>query len=188
MSTYSPPAHLNTPVMSLPLPLLRGTITLSEALDEDDDILKELSYPDKRLNFYCYLYQHRKAIEDLVAFHLGVRKDACKVAGEFSEWVHGSFNACVPVSIDKSATCGAGKVFIRFPLPYKVGESQCPGNAEEKLRCEVATYIWIQSHCPDILIPCLRGFGFAGGLSVCDSTLSILIERILTRQHSVHCS
>ena len=174
--------------MSHSLPLLRRTITLSEALDEDDDILNELSYPDKRLEFYCYLYQHRKDIEDIVAFHLGVPKDACTVAVEFREWVHGSFNACVPVYINKSVTFGAEKVFIRFPLPYKVGESQFPGNAEEKLRCEVATYIWIQSHCPDVPIPCLRGFGFPGGLSVCESTLSLLIERMLTRRHPVHSS
>ncbi|RMD39548.1 hypothetical protein DV735_g5580, partial [Chaetothyriales sp. CBS 134920] len=55
------------------------------------------------------------------------------------------------------------KFIIRFPLPYKVDGPKSAGNADEKLRCEVATYIWIQDHCPDIPIPRLRGFGFSSG-------------------------
>lgn len=103
--------------------------------------LHELSYPQERLNFYFYLLEHREDIEKLVSFHLGVLRDTCKAAKDFREWVHGSFNACVPIYIDDTAKTRVKKVFIRFPLPYKVGESQYPGNAEEKLRCEVATYI-----------------------------------------------
>ena len=67
------------------LPLLRSTITLEEALGEDDDILHELSYPEKRLDFFYYLFQHRSDVEATVSFHLGVAKDACKVAPEFRE-------------------------------------------------------------------------------------------------------
>ncbi|KAH9877881.1 hypothetical protein J1614_003098 [Plenodomus biglobosus] len=152
--------------MSCSLPLLKRRITLEEALVEDDDVLHELSYPQERLNFYFYLLEHREDIEKLVSFHLGVPRETCKAAKDFREWVHGSFNACVPIYIDDTAKIRVKKVFIRFPLPYKVGESQYPGNAEEKLRCEVATYIWIQNNCPDIPIPCLRGFGFPKGRSV----------------------
>lgn len=99
---------------------------------------------------------------------LSTANTVCKVAEEFREWVYGSFNACILVYIDDSVKFHTKKVFIRFPLPYKVGELQHPGNAEEKLRCEVATYMWIQSNCPDVPIPCLRGFGFPGGRSVCE--------------------
>jgi hypothetical protein len=53
-----------------------------------------------------------------------------------------------------------------FPLPYKVGESRNPGNVDEKLRCEAATFIWIHENCPEILIPQLWGFGLVGGQSV----------------------
>ena len=113
------------------LPLLRRSITLQEALGEDEDILLELSYPEKRLDFFYHLFQQRKEIEAIVAFHLGVPKDVCKVAAKFKEWIHGSFNACIPVYIGGSANLQTGKVFIRFPLPYKVGESRCPGNADE---------------------------------------------------------
>lgn len=149
------------------LRLLKQSVTLEEALRSEIDILQELSYPDKRLDFFCYLYERRKEIESLVSFRVGVSEDACKVAGDFKEWVHGSFNACVPVYINEPLHHNR-KVFVRFPLPYKLGESQFPRNSEEKLRCEVATYIWIQTHCPDVPIPRLRGFGFPGGWSVCD--------------------
>jgi hypothetical protein len=153
--------------MTCSLPLLKRRISLEEALEEDDDVLHELSYPQKRLDFYFYLLEHRQDIEELVSFHLGVPRETCNAAKDFREWVHGSFNACIPIYIDDTARFRVKKVFIRFPLPYKVGESQYPGNAEEKLRCEVATYIWIQNNCPDIPMPCLRGFGFPNGQSVC---------------------
>lgn len=65
----------------------------------------------------------------------------------------------------KAAKVPVKKVFVRLPLPYKVGEAPYPGNAEEKLRCEAATYIWIQNNCPDVPIPHLRGFGFSNGHS-----------------------
>jgi hypothetical protein len=52
------------------------------------------------------------------------------------------------------------------PFPYKIGEEAFPGIAEEQLRSETATYIWIYDNCPDIPIPKLWGFGVAGGLSV----------------------
>ncbi|KAF2453057.1 hypothetical protein BDY21DRAFT_388290 [Lineolata rhizophorae] len=136
--------------MSRSLPLLKGSITLEDALTEDSDVLHELSYPEKRLDFYVYLSEHRQHLEELVSFHLGVPKETCKAARDFREWVHGSFNACVPVYVDETAKC-------------RVKKSQFPGNAEEKLRCEVATYIWIENNCPDISIPRLRGFGFPSG-------------------------
>lgn len=172
-STVPGPVHVS---MLRSLPLLKRTITLDEALSEDNNILQELSYPEKRLDFFYYLFQHRPEIEAIVSFHLGVTKDAC-TTGEVNEWVHGSFNACIPVYINDSTKC-LKKVYIRFPLPYKVGELQYPGNGEEKLRCEVATYIWMQSNCPDIPIPYLRGFGFPGGQTVRDSapTLPLLFR------------
>ncbi|TPX15568.1 uncharacterized protein E0L32_004266 [Thyridium curvatum] len=57
------------------------------------------------------------------------------------------------------------KAIIRFPLPYKIGEEHYPGNVDEKLRCEAATYAWLQSHCPAVPTPRLLGFGFPGGHS-----------------------
>ncbi|KAH8710096.1 hypothetical protein GQ44DRAFT_626978, partial [Phaeosphaeriaceae sp. PMI808] len=51
-------------------------------------------------------------------------------------------------------------------------------NAEEKLRCEVAAYIWIESNCPDIPIPCLRGFGFRNGQSFSAPENTPVVARI----------
>lgn len=145
---------------STSLPLLAGGITLSEALDEEDDILKKLTYPEKRLDFCGYLHAHAKDMEAVVSHHLHVSREACRTPW-VNEWIHGSFNICIPIYVH-----GEKRVIIRFPLPYKIGESTSPGNAEEKLRCEVATYAWMQSHCPSIPIPRLWGFSFPSGLSV----------------------
>ncbi|OBT56003.1 hypothetical protein VE04_03024 [Pseudogymnoascus sp. 24MN13] len=68
---------------------------------------------------------------------------------------------CLPVYIDHWKKRPGRKVMIRFPLPYKVGELNYPGNANEKVRCEAATYVWIRENCPDVPIPHLWGFAFA---------------------------
>ncbi|RAL14569.1 uncharacterized protein BO97DRAFT_386335 [Aspergillus homomorphus CBS 101889] len=149
--------------MQRALPLLHGQVTLFTALDDDDNVLQELSYPELRLEFYIYLYQHRTVIESIVSYHLNLhRKQTCRV-GEVKDWIAGSFNVCIPVEIDGHDENAPKRVLIRFPLPYKVGEIQHPGNADEKLRCEAATFIWIRQNCPSIPMPRLRGFAFAQG-------------------------
>lgn len=145
---------------STTLPLLAGKITLSDALEDENDILEQLSYPAKRSDFCADLVTHSDDIKDIVSHHLGVSGASCQVPA-VEEWIHGSFNVCIPVYVNEEK-----KAIIRFPLPYKVGESTHQGNAEEKIRCEVATYAWMQTNCPSIPIPTLWGFGFPGGPSV----------------------
>lgn len=145
------------------LPLLHGQISLSAALDDDDNVLQELSYPERRVEFYVYLYQHRTVIESIVSYHMNLnKKQTCRVE-EVKYWISGSFNVCIPVVIDGQDGRTPKRVLMRFPLPYKVGESQQPGNSDEKLRCEAATYIWTRQNCPSIPIPQLWGFAFAQG-------------------------
>ena len=146
--------------MSLSLPLLTGDITLSEALADESDVLQQLAYPEQRLAFYGFLRAHAGEIESIVSHHLGVPRNSCR-APWVDEWIHGSFNVCIPIYVD-----GRRRVVLRLPLPYKIGESTNPGNAEEKLRSEAATYAWIQTHCPSVPIPRLWGFGFPEGSSV----------------------
>lgn len=67
---------------------------------------------------------------------------------------------CLPIHVKNRKNHSEKRVIIRFPLPYKVGEEFFPGNAEEKLRCEAATYIWIQESCPNIPIPHLLDLHF----------------------------
>ncbi|PYI36229.1 hypothetical protein BP00DRAFT_472418 [Aspergillus indologenus CBS 114.80] len=145
------------------LPLLQGSITLDEALDREEDMLLELSFPTSRVEFFVSLYSRRHDIATLVAEHLLLsRCDQCFV-GEVKEWIHGSFNVCIPVRVEGRAKGLPRRVMIRFPLPYKVGEALNPGNVDEKLRCEAATFIWIRQQQLDVPLPQLWGFGFPGG-------------------------
>jgi len=148
------------------LPLLYGKMTLAEALDEEDNMLFPLGYSRQREDFLFWIYEHREAFKALVSLHLGLANSETCRFGEFREWKHGSFNVCIPVYMDNWRKHPGKRVLLRLPLLYKVGESTCPGNADEKLRAEVAAFIWIQNNCPDIPIPFLWGFGFPGGQSV----------------------
>jgi hypothetical protein len=154
--------------MAFTLPLIRQQISLEDALMDDRDIVQELSYPEERINFWYRLYKSRSQIEEVISQHLNIPASEF-ILGDLKEWVHGSFNACLPFHINQSWRTSRlpKKGIIRFPLPYKIGEDPCPGNVEEKLRCEAATYIWLQKYCPDIPVPHLLGFGVPGGPSVC---------------------
>ncbi|KAF3897577.1 hypothetical protein GY631_1545 [Trichophyton interdigitale] len=152
------------------LPLLRGKTTLEDALVQEEDMLIRLSLVDKRFDFFLWIVQHKKEIQELVSFQLGLASpEQCRV-GEVKEWLHGSFNVCVPIYVNKGVTPTEKRLLIRFPLPYKIGETNYPGNADEKLRCEVATYVWMQENCPDVPIPKLWGFGFVDGQTFVDSS------------------
>jgi len=96
-----------------------------------------------------------------VLFHLRLSK--YRVA-EKESWICGSYNVCIPVYISPTSDA---RVLVRIPLPHKVGEAEFPGNVEEKLRCEAASYLWIQEHCPKIPILYLFGSGFPDGQTVC---------------------
>lgn len=146
------------------LPLLHGEITLESALDDDDNMLQALAYPQKRFEYFVYLWKQRSEIEAIVSYHLGLHKgETCQI-GEVKDWMAGSFNVCIPVTVNR-AKSRSTRVIIRFPLPYKVGELQRPGNAEEKIRTEAATFIWIRENCPRVPIPYLWGFGLPDGES-----------------------
>ncbi|RAK94065.1 hypothetical protein BO79DRAFT_241647 [Aspergillus costaricaensis CBS 115574] len=143
------------------LPLLRGkSISLEDALADDDNILHRLDYPQKQQDFWSYLVSIRADIEATVAFHLSARY--CRVDEE-SNWMFGSYNVCIPVWINPPSD---KRVLVRIPLPYKIGEETKPGNVDEKLRCETATYIWIRQNCPSVPIPLLHGFAFPDGQTV----------------------
>jgi hypothetical protein len=147
---------------ALSLPLLHGSTTLADALEEEENMITRLAYPSQGVDFFVWILEHREDFEAIVSYDLCLgAAEVCRF-GEVAEWLHGSFNVCIPIYIDKCR-----KVMLRIPLPYKVGESTHPGNEDEKLRTEVATFIWLEENCPDVPIPFLWGFGFPGGRSVC---------------------
>ncbi|KAF6787339.1 aminoglycoside phosphotransferase [Colletotrichum sojae] len=83
---------------------------------------------------------------------------------DFSRCIMGSFNVCIPVCVKSTHNQGAAtRLFLRCAMPHKLAESRSPGSVDEKTRCEVATYAWMQRNCPDVRIPYLYGFGLSDG-------------------------
>lgn len=147
--------------------LLHGEIEYNDAKESDRNILHELSYWEQERQYINYLYQRRELIKEIVVHHLGLNStDTCHLADQ-EHWMHGSFNICIRVDINRRNHSPSEQVIIRFPLPYRVGESSCPGNANEKILCEAGTYAWLQENCPDVPIPQLHGFGLSTGQTVC---------------------
>ncbi|EEP79686.1 predicted protein [Uncinocarpus reesii 1704] len=149
--------------------LLKGEITYSAAQDQEINILQRLAYPEQRTQFFASLHQQQGWMQAIVAHHLGLSSvKACRIA-DMKQWLHGSFNVCVPVTVTNPARFRLAKgqtekqFMLRLPLPYRVGESYCPGNGDEKVRCESGTYAWLQQNAPEIPIPELYGFALSTG-------------------------
>ncbi|QPG98623.1 hypothetical protein C2857_007799 [Epichloe festucae Fl1] len=144
-------------------PLLSGPITLSAARAKSSNVLHALAYPQQKEDFYERIERHRPLLAHVVAHHLGTESTEIDISPQ-EYWRHGSFNLCVPtrVDVDRSVKPAVPEfVFLRFPLPYRVGEATNPGNSDEKVNCEAATYAWLQENCPSVPIPKLYGFGLS---------------------------
>lgn len=170
-----------------PRRLLRGEITYDAAKEQDSNILHELGYRDQKLRFFTHLYRNRGRIAAIAAHHLGLASaDTCHV--DVEDWIHGSFNVCIRIDVEFQGKDHDKQLMIRFPLPYRIGENCCPGNADQKVRCEVGTYAWLQENCPSVPIPRLYGFGLSTGHTVCH--FYIFQELLLTvpsSQFSITC-
>lgn len=131
--------------------------SLKKALAGDDNVLVSMRYPALRDEFLSSIEASKAAIEELVRLQL--RIPSCRMSVR-EVWGSGSFNVAIPIRLPKI------DVYLRLPLPYRSGEDQHPGNVEEKLRTEIASYIWLQENCPDVPIPILHAFGLPDGLTV----------------------
>ncbi|KID72919.1 uncharacterized protein G6M90_00g004750 [Metarhizium brunneum] len=141
--------------------LLSGPVTLSAATAKSRNVLHALEYPQQKEDFYKRMETHRPLLADLVAHHLGTKPPDVTISSQ-DYWRHGSFNLCIPVHVNPSAKPKPPQlVLLRFPLPYRVGEALRPGNSDEKVNCEAATYAWLQENCPSVPIPQLYGFGLS---------------------------
>ncbi|TWU71417.1 hypothetical protein ED733_001390 [Metarhizium rileyi] len=141
--------------------LLAGPITLSAAKSKSRNVLHALQFVQQKHDFYSRIESHRRLLPDLIAHHLNTESANIIISGQ-EYWRHGSFNLCVPVLVDNSANPTLPQfVMIRFPLPYRVGEATYPGNSDEKINSEAATYAWLQENCPSVPIPHLYGFGLS---------------------------
>jgi hypothetical protein len=117
---------------------------LDRVLSNDDNIFARIEHSRQKEIFWNFLQCHRAEIKAIVSFHLCLK--TCQV-GDVKTWISGSFNVCIPVYINPPSDAF---VLIRIPLPYKLVEAKYPGNVDEKLRCEVASYLWIQENCLEI--------------------------------------
>ncbi|KAK2796770.1 hypothetical protein FQN50_009451 [Emmonsiellopsis sp. PD_5] len=142
--------------------LLNRQITYSEAKEvETKNILQELTYVTLAASFRDHLAKNSATIKAIVAHHLYLAPESCRIdISDHTEWINGSFNLCVPVSVQFQNQKARRRFVMRFPLPYKVAG---PANGDEKIRCEAATYAWLNLECPSIPTTCLHGFGLSTG-------------------------
>ncbi|KAK2807024.1 hypothetical protein FQN50_005598 [Emmonsiellopsis sp. PD_5] len=149
--------------------LLRGETTYSSVKDEEVNILHRLEYIEQQDKFFAALSRKQSWMKAVVAHHLGLQSpDSCSMASQ-EDWIHGSFNVCIPVTVSsgwQGKTQTGQRLMLRFPLPYRVGDAFRPGNSDEKLRCEAGTYAWFQQNAADVPIPQLYGFALSTGEAV----------------------
>ncbi|RAK95374.1 uncharacterized protein BO80DRAFT_459816 [Aspergillus ibericus CBS 121593] len=128
------------------LRLLREEITYSDAKEKEINLLHRLQYPDQQARFFASLDDRRDWIQAVVAHHLSLNSPKTLTVGH-----------------PRGGLQRNKRVLLRIPLPYCIGEAFRPGNGDEKIRCEAATYAWIETNCPDIPIPKLYVFAASTG-------------------------
>ncbi|KAL4817225.1 hypothetical protein BDW67DRAFT_174801 [Aspergillus spinulosporus] len=163
--------------------LLKEEITYSLAKEREVNILHQLGYFDQQCRFFSHLNDRQEWMKAVISHHLGFKStDMCHVAN-MEDWFSGSFNVCVPVTINKwkGRQQPGQHVILQFPLPYRVGEGFRPGNGDEKIQCEAGAYAWLQQNCPDVPIPRLYGFAMLTGETVqdCIRCYQIICRRLL---------
>ncbi|EPE05909.1 phosphotransferase enzyme family protein [Ophiostoma piceae UAMH 11346] len=152
-----------------------GRYTLESALETEASFLVSVDDTKSLTALLAALWDKRDAIAATAKSHLGLGwRDDCRVM-PMDAWVCGGFNTCVLVEVHRgSKAIGSSQSHASTPLsisqyvfrvcmPHKLAESQYPGTIDEKMRCEVAAYAWIEEHCAEIRTPELIGFGFTSG-------------------------
>jgi hypothetical protein len=167
--------------MPVALDLLHRQIEFQSAVDHESNILKKLTYVPETRKVYAYLFEHTSDIQTLTAHHLGVDPARC-VVSHWEQWIRGGFNVCIPVVVESEDGQPNRTVLMRCPMAYRLGEDV--GGVDEKIGCEVATYAWMQDHCPDIKIPDLLGFGFPDGRVVSSAELLEFCQGLTLRVSS----
>lgn len=128
--------------MSKTRQLLHEELTYSHTKTKEINTLHQLSYPSQQAQFFTLLQSKCSWIRVIVAHHLNLPSiDACQVA-DVGEWLHGSFNVCIPVTILgwNQKQQSENRILVRFLLPYRIGENFRPRNRDKKVRCEAGTY------------------------------------------------
>ncbi|KGQ09099.1 putative 3-hydroxyisobutyrate dehydrogenase [Beauveria bassiana D1-5] len=141
-----------------------------DALYDDNNALLAMRLPGLADEYRKHIESQKQEIEETIQNLLGVLW--CRVMTT-QLWKSRSFNLAIPIYLPQDRT-----MYLRLPSPYRLGESQCPENVEEKLRTEMATYSWISKNCADVPIPTLHAFGLPDGSTYTHPDDSPLIERV----------
>lgn len=157
--------HLNA-LMSVnimaPRLLYHGRLlSMTSAAEDESNLVLYIRHQRAAETFRRLLWDQRESIVALVRAHLHLRKDDGCVVLPPESWLQGGFNLCVLVEVTVAGS--STSLVFRCPMPHKLAEGQYPGTIDEKVRCEVAAYVWMQEHCSDIRIPSLYAFGFVDG-------------------------
>jgi len=137
------------------------SITLETALDENADIISQVTHFAAAEKLSRELWDNRRTIAALVRHHLGLGDgDSCHVEPR-DGWIRGGFNICVLVKVQSRDARRSRRLIFRCPMAHKLAETSYPGTVDEKLGCEIGMYAWMQDWCTDIRIPYLYGFGFS---------------------------
>ncbi|EXJ82309.1 hypothetical protein A1O3_06122 [Capronia epimyces CBS 606.96] len=136
-------------------------ISIKSAGQDESNLVVFIRHEHATESFRHLLWTQKESIAALVRHNLHLREhDGCIVLPPES-WIQGAFNICVLVHITVAGR--STNLVFRCPMPHKLAEIQYAGTIDEKVRCEVAAYVWIQEHCPDIRIPRLYAFDFVDG-------------------------
>ncbi|KAF1737561.1 hypothetical protein CRV24_003181 [Beauveria bassiana] len=133
---------------------LSDTSSLVAAIESEDNKLVSMHYERLKEDVYASIKAQTRQIEALLCNLFRVSE--CRIVPS-ELWGFGSFNVAVLVRLPRK------NVYLRLPFLHRIGEQHFPGNAEEKLRTEVGTYLWLHEHCPDVPIPQLHAFGLPDG-------------------------
>lgn len=179
-------------------------IGYEDAIRSEADIPHERQQFMESMAFWFSVSRHRPALERLVARHLGVNAARVKMS-HLNMWRQGAFNVAIPMLVfDTKAAADAAytpspqgdmpptvpdslrRVMLRLPMPPRCAEAVYPGSILEKMRCETATYVWMQKNCPQVRIPHLFGLGFPDGKHVSEVATWLILKtlvkaRMLTR-------
>ncbi|QDS73257.1 hypothetical protein FKW77_004296 [Venturia effusa] len=133
-----------------------NVVSYEDAIASESDTIREEKERRKTAQFISELEASRCEIELETAHHLCLPSQRCLVSKR-EHWKLGRFNVGVRVDMPGHST---PSVLMRYPLPNKLSDGQL---VEEKMRCEIATYAYMQDNCPDVPIANLIGFGLPSG-------------------------
>lgn len=135
--------------------------SFESAAEEENNFLLSIQHQCAAEHLRRRLWDQRELIQATVRHHLRLDTDDVCIVLPPESWLQGGFNICVVVEVDSKGLIR--RLIFRCPMPHKLAEQRYPGTIDEKVGCEVATYVWMQEHCTDIRIPNLYAFGLADG-------------------------